>query len=260
MFEFLNITSRGNCSRNVYSNPTIQRFKEKHFISALLGALTITCLCCSLVEPVWFNIESVTCCFTYVGLIPFMHAIPVDYFESQTNSSKCKYKAEKTSYEECIDSNVEMSTQVLSSIMILTILISISAFCLDIVAPKKFPFWKVVKRYSFGYILTVLLVATAMGFIYWVSQDIFNHIKNQGRKNIPTLHIASNLKVTYGLGVYLATAGGCLSVLAVASNLMRHYPTAWEEQNEQLALISDEENDDNCNIIVEAAGPPAYQP
>lgn len=46
-----------------------------------------------------------------------------------------------------------------------------------------------------------------MGFIYWVSQDIFNHIKNQGRKNIPTLHIASNLKVTYGLGVYLATAG-----------------------------------------------------
>ena len=41
---------------------------------------------------------------------------------------------------------------------------------------------------------------------------------------------------------------------------MRHYPTAWEEQNEQLALISDEENDDNCNIIVEAAGPPAYQP
>ena len=95
MFEFLNITSRGNCSRNVYSNPTIQRFKEKHFISALLGALTITCLCCSLVEPVWFNIESVTCCFTYVGLIPFMHAIPVDYFESQTNSSKCKYKAGK---------------------------------------------------------------------------------------------------------------------------------------------------------------------
>ena len=59
---------------------------------------------------------------------------------------------------------------------------------------------------------------------------------------------------------YHSTIGGCLSVFAVASNLMRHYPTAWEEQNEQLALISEEENDDNCNIIVQAAGPPAYQP
>jgi len=93
MFEFINIRNRENYTRNVNSDQTIHRFKEKHFLSAILGALTITCLCCSLVEPVWFNIETVACCFTYVGLLPFMHSMPIDYFKSQTNSSKCKNKA-----------------------------------------------------------------------------------------------------------------------------------------------------------------------
>ena len=68
-----------------------------------------------------------------------------------------------------------------------------------------------------------------------------------------------NLKVNFGMGVYLTAAAGCLSVLAVASNLMRQYPTAWEEQAEELALISDDENDDIAEIDSSVV-PPAYSP
>ena len=77
----------------------------------------------------------------------------------------------------------------------------------------------------------------------------------------PQSHL-TNLRVEFGMGVYMTTAAGCLAVLAVASNLMRQYPTAWEEQAEELALVSDDDDfavatGDHLDSTLD---PPPYSP
>lgn len=239
----------------------VRRFQEKHIWSALLGACTISVLCSSLAEPVWFEIHlNDVCCYNYIGLTPFMHHQPWDGHLIRPQGEVCHIVGPKTDiqyYSQCIDQGSATTIQILAAVMIMTIFFSVATFALDVIAPRKSNFWKVVKRYAFGYIFTVILVATALGFAYWSSEEIKQHIYSLKPEiqNRTTRHI----KVDFGMGVYLTLAGGCLAVLAIASNLMRQYPTPWEEQAEELALMSDEENDE-CGGSDAACEPPAYAP
>ena len=56
--------------------------------------------------------------------------------------------------ENCVTAKTLQLMQVIIAFCILAITTSLFSFVLDIIAPRKRPLWKVLKRYAFGYIFT----------------------------------------------------------------------------------------------------------
>lgn len=115
-----------------------------------------------------------------------------------------------------------------------------------------------MKRNAVGYILCVLHVATIVGFAFWASEEI-SYIQQSNKQ-----YRGSKTEVTFGTGIYLATAAGGIAILATASNFLRQYPTEEEEQAEQL-LEAMEETEDENSAVSSSIGcapdpPPAYAP
>uniref|UniRef100_F6PNP3 Transmembrane protein 127 transmembrane region domain-containing protein n=1 Tax=Ciona intestinalis TaxID=7719 RepID=F6PNP3_CIOIN len=206
---------------------------EKNILSAILGTATIVVLCASLAEPMWFELKGGQCCHSFLGLKTFFSTIGTGYFQ-----------------QHCINSRTLTLIQVIIVFCFLAIIMSLFSFILDVIAPRHKPFWKVLKRYSFGYVSTVLLCATMVGFSYWASQEIFT-LQYQHR-----LYEGSKVTVSFSIGVYLIACAGGIAVLATASNLMRQYPT---DEEEQAARLMEEESEDETTWS-SSGRPPPYAP
>jgi len=62
--------------------------------------------------------------------------------------------AGKYSYKDCVNATALSLIQVMIMFCFMAILSSLFSFILDIIAPRKRPMWKIIKRYAFGYIVT----------------------------------------------------------------------------------------------------------
>lgn len=60
----------------------------------------------------------------------------------------------ESSYEYCVNAQALTLIQVISGFCFLAIATSLFSFVLDITSPQHKILWKVLKRYSFGYIFT----------------------------------------------------------------------------------------------------------
>ncbi|XP_076806579.1 transmembrane protein 127-like [Clavelina lepadiformis] len=234
-------------SRYAYS-PQYRKFKEKNILSAMLGTATIVVLCASLVEPVWFQLEGGKCGKPYLGVNTFFDTFTSGSFTIDISEGH-------NQFEYCVNSKTVTLVQVIIIFCILAICFSLFSFVLDIIAPRTKPLWKMLKRYSLGYIFTALLCATIVGFSYWASQEIYD-LQYNNRK-----YEGSKVLVSFATGVYLVTAAGGIAILATASNLMRQYPTDEEEQAERLMdEQSDDESESPWGNLAAAGGPPPYVP
>nr|CAB3267034.1 transmembrane protein 127 [Phallusia mammillata] len=255
---FRRADNSSNLSARTRFPSSSRKFKEKNILSAVLGTATIVVLCSSLVEPVWFTLSGGKCCHQYIGVNSFfgkmsMDELGLDGFEDEN----CQNLNEgNTSYSYCINATALTLIQVIILFCFLAIISSLFSFILDIIAPRKKALWKIMKRYSFGYIFTVLLAATVIGFCYWTSQEIY-YIQNEEK-----LYRGSAVKVSFGMGVYLVAAAGGIAVLATASNLMRQYPTEEEEQAERLIAEESADESDTAWTSTAHSGsePPPYVP
>ncbi|XP_078487025.1 transmembrane protein 127 [Ciona intestinalis] len=232
-----------------------RKFKEKNILSAILGTATIVVLCASLAEPMWFELKGGQCCHSFLGLKTFFSTIGTGYFQEDIMYDEpldCEKEnvSGHVSYQHCINSRTLTLIQVIIVFCFLAIMMSLFSFILDVIAPRQKPFWKVLKRYSFGYVSTVLLCATMVGFSYWASQEIFT-LQYQHR-----LYEGSKVTVSFSIGVYLIACAGGIAVLATASNLMRQYPT---DEEEQAARLMEEESEDETTYS-SSGRPPPYAP
>lgn len=235
------------------------RFSAKHrnmnILSALLGTATLVVLCACLVEPEWFKMTGGKCCLSKIGLNMFFGVFSLDEFSSSSVKS-CEGGDNDVSF--CVDAEVVMLMHVVIAFCFLAIISSLYSFVLDVISPRKRPFWKSMKRYAIGYILCVLHIATVIGFAFWASEALQN-VQMYNKQ-----FVGSKIEVTFGTGVYLATTAGGIAILATAANLMRQYPTEEEEQAEQL-LEAMEEAEEEANRSSPGNGddpepPPAYIP
>lgn len=226
-----------------------------NILSALLGTATLVILCACLVEPEWFKMTGGKCCLSEIGLNMFFGVFSLDEFSLSSVKSCDSGNIDVTL---CIDSQVMMLMHVVIAFCFLAIISSLYSFVLDVISPRKRPFWKSMKRYAIGYILCVLHIATIVGFAFWASEAL-QKVQMDHKQ-----YVGSKIIVTFGTGVYLATAAGGIAILATAANLMRQYPTEEEEQAEQL-LEAMEEAEDEANRASSGNGddpepPPAYIP
>lgn len=231
--------------------------KNMNIVSAILGTASIVMLCASLVEPKWFLMKGGQCCLSYIGLSRFFGHFYIEDLVAAGVQETCGGAPLDLSL--CVNSRSLSIIHVVIGCCFFAILSSLFSFILDVVSPRKRPVWKALKRYAIGYIFSVLNAATTVGFCYWASQEIYTlqflHKENPGSK----------VEVMFGSGVHLVTAAGGLAILAVASNLLRQYPTEEEEQAEQLLDEMEDLDDDglagfSSELAYEPNPPPPYVP
>ena len=105
----------------------------------------------------------------YINFNDFFNSL-FFYMKLPLNNSKFAHTHTRTTdvetYNLCMSDKTIMTIQILASVVILTIITSLFAFTLDVLAPRKYPFWKVVKRHAFGHVVTGLLLLLLFIFLY----------------------------------------------------------------------------------------------
>ena len=81
----------------------------------------------------------------------------------------------KNQYQNCVTSKSLMLMQVIIIFCILAIITSLFSFVLDIIAPRKKPLWKVLKRYAFGYVFTGITYTSILQIYLMVLREWLMH-------------------------------------------------------------------------------------
>ncbi|XP_070540034.1 transmembrane protein 127-like [Ptychodera flava] len=190
----------------IHSLPRSRRIRPKHrernIAAAILGMVVIATLATALAEPRWFYLHGGTCDHEYIGLYMFFNVGA----ESDPGLSIC-----------VTDQAVELM-RVIISFVFLGIALSLVAFVLDTFGPISRAL-KIIRRHAIGNILTVLLCVTVNGFCYWISVLIENQLEEHKRGS------GSSVEVKFDVGFYLIAGAGGLSVIVVATNMLKRYPT-----------------------------------
>ncbi|XP_016090583.1 transmembrane protein 127-like [Sinocyclocheilus grahami] len=123
-------------NRRRRAGTALPKHPERSLASALPGALSITALCTALAEPAWLRVHGGNCPRQELGVADVLG-----------------YIDDKLIEDYCINSQSILLLRVIAAFCFLGILCSLTAFLLDVFAPKH-PALKITRRYAFAHILT----------------------------------------------------------------------------------------------------------
>uniref|UniRef100_A0A672P7B3 Transmembrane protein 127-like n=2 Tax=Sinocyclocheilus grahami TaxID=75366 RepID=A0A672P7B3_SINGR len=129
-------------NRRRRAGTALPKHPERSLASALPGALSITALCTALAEPAWLRVHGGNCPRQELGVADVLG-----------------YIDDKLIEDYCINSQSILLLRVIAAFCFLGILCSLTAFLLDVFAPKH-PALKITRRYAFAHILTELSAST----------------------------------------------------------------------------------------------------
>ncbi|XP_077992290.1 transmembrane protein 127-like [Glandiceps talaboti] len=207
-FTFQSMSRRYGRLNSFESLPRSRRIRpkqrERNIVAAILGMIAIATLATALAEPRWFYLHGTKCEYTYIGLYMFF----------SINSGN------DLIMELCVTPDAVKILQAVISLCFISIAVSLFAFILDTFGPTTY-YLKLIRRHAVGNIIAVILCAAINGFCYWVTALLEENIReHENLKKAPT----SLVEVKFDIGFYLIAGAGGLSVIVVATNMLRRYP------------------------------------
>ncbi|XP_006818042.1 transmembrane protein 127-like, partial [Saccoglossus kowalevskii] len=155
--------------------------------------------------------------------------------------------------ELCVTEKIAGLMRVVIAFCFVGIGTSLFGFILDTFGPSK-RILKIIRRHGIGNIVTVVLCAAINLFCYWISDLIDEHL-NANKRGTGSL-----VKVQFDIGYYLIAGAGGLSVIVVATNMLRRYPMYDDSGDDGIDDWENEFVNLPASFTPPPPPPPAYTP
>lgn len=206
---------------------------RRNIPSAFFGLIVTGLYAVTMAEPNWFQLEGGECTGKHLGLYTIF-GMDVEHMK-----------------DSCINNDILTKLRVCAALALLGVISSMFQFTLDVCGTSKRGL-KLIRKNSFGHILSVLIAITIICLCYWITVDV-NKLKLIGTVQV---------KCTLDIAFYLVIGSGGAAVIATTLSLLqitceKRQPRHRYGSDMQLQLICHNEAETFDDLPPVA--PPAYQ-
>ncbi|CAH3014521.1 unnamed protein product [Porites evermanni] len=182
-------------SRNRRSSRRPKPEYERNIVSAFFALASAVLLAIAEAEPKWLHIVSGKCQGKYMGLYKVI-----------------AYKHPEDLKLYCFTTDIVLLLRVVVAVCCIGIVASMFACLLDLCGTLN-RCLKVVKDYSFGNVITVVMCVGATLLVYWVTRIL---------EEVSEKETGIKSKIKFDISFFLVVAAGASSVMATGFSLLMH--------------------------------------